>query len=199
MRQLFSWRFVAAAIALVAAVIIARALFTGATPLGIVDEAEPIERSIDLIAPIEMALTTAEFEVQPDGSTAGFIDLILDSERVVRVVPGTLGEVTCDDIGRRNRCALFADMLGEAVIWFAVLPQSPRSTVELPPVVDLDGGDAVFGNGWRIPYAAVIERDCPGEDIATFSDFLRRFGPDSVTVVDLDTRRVVSVRCAAAT
>ncbi len=41
----------------------------------------------------------------------------------------------------------------------------------------------------------VIERDCGGEDIPTFSDFLRRFGPDSVTIVDLESRQVTSVRC----
>jgi len=41
----------------------------------------------------------------------------------------------------------------------------------------------------------VIERDCPGEDIPTFADFLRRFGSDSVSIVDLITRQVVAVRC----
>jgi uncharacterized protein related to proFAR isomerase len=90
---------------------------------------------------------------------------------------------------------VFADMLGDAVVWFAILPQAPRATVELPPIVDLVDGRAVFESGWRIPYAPVIERDCEGEDIPTFSDFLRRFGPDSVTIVDLETRQVTTVRC----
>jgi hypothetical protein len=41
----------------------------------------------------------------------------------------------------------------------------------------------------------VIERECDGVDIPTFSDFLRRFGADSVTIVDLATRQVTAVRC----
>ena len=113
----------------------------------------------------------------PSGVTTGFLDLTLDAERVVRIVPGTLGEIDCDELDGTNRCAVFADMLGDAVVWFAILPQAPRATVELPPIIDLDDGRAVFDNGWRIPYAPVIERECEGEDIPTFSDFLRRFGP----------------------
>ena len=97
-----------------------------------------------------------------------------------------------------NQCVLLADTLGDAVVWFSILPAAPRGTVELPPIIDLDEGEAVFENGWRIPYAPVIERDCEGEDIPTFSDFLARFGPDSVTIVDLETRQVVGVRCGEA-
>ena len=122
-------------------------------------------------------------------------DLVVDAERVVRIVPGTLGEIDCDELEVPNRCAVFADMLGDAVVWFAILPQAPRATVELPPIIDLNDGLAVFDSGWRIPYAPVIERECDGEDIPTFSDFLRRFGPDSVTIVDLETRQVTAVRC----
>jgi hypothetical protein len=43
----------------------------------------------------------------------------------------------------------------------------------------------------------VIERQCEGQDILSFSDFLKRFGPDSVTIVDLGTRQVTAVRCGA--
>jgi uncharacterized protein related to proFAR isomerase len=67
--------------------------------------------------------------------------------------------------------------------------------VELPPIIDLDDGDAVFDNGWRIPYAPVIERECGNEDFPSFADFLERRGPESVTIVDLETRLVVAARC----
>jgi hypothetical protein len=194
-RQLFNWRFVAAVAALAGLALLAKAILTDDDAIDAVIEPETIERHIDLIEPIQSATETGTFAVLPTGATTGFLDLALDAQRVVRIVPGTLGEVTCDELDQRNRCAILADMLGDAVVWFAILPQAPRATVELPPIVDLDEGDAVFENGWRIPYAPVIERECEGEDIPTFSDFLRRFGPESTTILDLETREVVAVRC----
>jgi hypothetical protein len=175
--------------------LLARAILTDDSSIDAVIEPLQIERQIDLIEPIESASGAEAFEMPPTGVTTGFLDLTLDAERILRIVPGTLGEIECDELDTPGRCAVFADMLGDAVVWFAILPQAPSATVELPPIVDLDDGRAVFESGWRIPYAPVIERDCDGEDIPTFSDFLRRFGPDSVTIVDLETSLVTSVRC----
>ncbi len=195
MRQLFNWRFVASLGALAVLALLARAVLIDDDAIEAVIEPEVIERQIDLIEPIASATVTDGATNLSMGVTTGDIVLTLDTERVLSIVPGTFGEISCDELDVANRCAVFADMLGDAVVWFAILPQAPRATVELPPVVDLDDGQAVFDNGWRIPYAPVIERDCGGEDIPTFSDFLRRFGPDSVTIVDLETRQVASVRC----
>ena len=195
MRQIFNWRFVATLGALAALALLARAILTDDASIEAVIEPEVIERKIDLIEPIVSARQTEAFSVTPSGVTTGLLDLSVDADRVVRIVPGTLGEVDCDELEVPNRCAVFADMLGDAVVWFAILPQAPRATVELPPIIDLNDGLAVFDSGWRIPYAPVIERECDGEDIPTFSDFLRRFGPDSVTIVDLETRQVTAVRC----
>lgn len=195
MRQLFNWRFVAALAALGALALLAQAIVADDSSIATVIEPEVVERQIDLLAPIESATQAGGFAVLETGATTGFMELRLDAERALQIVPGTLGEIDCDELDTPNRCAVFADMLGDAVVWFVILPQAPRATVELPPVIDLVDGQAVFENGWRIPYASVIERDCAGEDIPTFSDFLRRFGPDSVTVVDLESREVTSVRC----
>ena len=198
MRQIFNWRLVAALAALAALALLARAILTDDASIEAVIEPEVIERRIDLIEPIQSATQSATFAVAPSGVTTGFLDLAVDAERVVRIVPGTLGEIDCDELDVSNRCAIFADMLGDAVVWFAILPQAPRATVELAPIIDLNDGLAVFESGWRIPYAPVIERECRGEDIPTFSDFLRRFGPDSVTIVDLESRQVTAVRCGEA-
>lgn len=195
MRQLFNWRFVAAIAALGALALLAQAILTDDTSIEAVIEPELTERRIDLIEPIAGASRDAAFTVLPSGLTTGSLDLTLDAERVLRIVPGTLGQIDCDDLDEANRCAVLADMLGDAVVWFAILPQGSRATVELPPITDLVDRRAVFDNGWLIPYAPVIERDCSGEDIPTFSDFLRRFGPDSVTILDLESRQITSVRC----
>jgi hypothetical protein len=194
-RQLFNWRFVAAVAGLAVLALLAREVLTDDAPIEAVIEDQVIERTIDLIEPIESATVSEGLAVSRDGLTDGFIDLTLDAERVLRIVPDTYGEIECDALDVADRCAVLADMLGDAVVWFAILPQGPSATVELPPIIDLVDGRAVFENGWRIPYAPVIERDCDGEDIPTFSDFLRRFGPDSVTVLDLELRLITSVRC----
>jgi hypothetical protein len=81
------------------------------------------------------------------------------------------------------------------VVWFALVPQTEGMTAELPAILDLDEGYALFGNGWRVPYAAVIERDCGDIDIPSFSDFLRDYGEDSVSIVDLNLQQVTEVRC----
>lgn len=194
MRQLFSWRFVAAIGAVAALGLLARAVLADDDPIDAVIDPDPIERSIDVLEPIVSVEQTIDFDV--DGVTTGYLDLGLPDDRTMRIAPGTFGEIECDELGEANRCAVFADTLGEAVIWFSILPVAPRNTVELGPIVDLVDGDAVFENRWRIPYAPVIERECDGEDIPTFADFLERFGPRSITVVDLETRQVVSARCA---
>jgi hypothetical protein len=194
-RQIFNWRFIATIAALAGLALVARAILTDDSSIEAVIEPEVIERRIDLIEPIQSATRSPDFRVTRSGVTSGFLDLTLDAERSVRIVPGTYGEISCDELDGTNRCAVLADMLGEAVVWFAIVPQAPRATVELPPIIELVDGRAVFESGWRIPYAPVIERDCEGEDIPTFSDFLRRFGPDSVTIVDLEARQVTTVRC----
>ena len=194
MRQLFSWRFLAAIAAVAALGLVAQAVLADDDPIDAVIDPDPIDRNIDVIEPIVSTAQSIDFEVE--GVTTGYIDLELPGERVLSITPGTLGEITCDELDQDNRCAVFADMLGDAVIWFAILPMAPRNTVELPPIIELDDGDAVFESGWRIPYAPVIERECDGEDIATFADFLERFGSRSITVVDLETRLVASARCA---
>ncbi len=195
MRQLFSWRLLAAVAALGVLALLARALLADDNSIDAVIDPDPIERRIDVFEPIVSADRSDDFAIEPTGVSTGFLDLALTGERVVRIFPGTFGEVACDGLGLPNRCVLLADTLGDAVVWFAILPAAAGGRVELPPIVELTDGEAVFENGWRVPYAPVIDRDCEGEDIPTFSDFLRRFGPDSVTLFDLATRQVVEVRC----
>ena len=193
MRQLFSWRFVAAIGAVAALALLAQAVFGGDDPLDAVVDPDPIERSIDVIEPIVGVEQSIDFAVER--TTTGYLDIALTDDRRMRIAPGTFGELSCEELDQSARCAVFADTLGDAVIWFSIMPIAPRNTVELPPIIELDDGDAVFDNGWRVPYAPVIERECNGEDFPSFADFLERYGPQSVTIVDLETRQVVAARC----
>ena len=195
MRQLFTWRFVAVVAALAGLALFVSAVVADDDPLAAVLEPEVPDRRIDLIAAVFLMETSDDFEVGSDGLTRGFLDFTLDNRKVLRVAPGTAGQVDCR-LTSISSCVVFVDLLGEAVIWFAVLPRAERNTVELPPIIDLEDGYAVFGNGWQIRYPPFIDRKCEGEDIVSFSDFLRRFGPGSTTVVDVETQQVLRVRCA---
>lgn len=165
------------------------------------EDGELIKRRIDVISSAVRIEQSDDFEVGPDGRTVGILDAVLDpdGQRVMRIAPRTPGQISCRALGLPNRCVVLADLLGEAVVWFAILPKAPRETVELPPIVDLQDGFAIFENGWEIAYPPVIDRDedgsCLGQDIPSFSDFLRRFGPNSTTVVDLVTQEVSQVQC----
>jgi len=205
-RQLLTWRFLAAIGALALLAVGVNAAFAGAEKSGEIAVVAPatfdangnlIPRRIDLIEPVAFVVPSPDFEIGEDGLTVGVLDAVLDADRIARIVPGTPGEVTCANFDDPNRCVLVADVLGDAVVWFALMPRGPRDTVELAPIVDLQDGYALFVNGWEVLYAPVIERDADtcGDDVVSFSDFLRRFGPGSITVVDLETRQVTLVIC----
>lgn len=211
-RQVLTLRFLGAIVALGLLAVGVDAVFASANQQGSIAIAGPsnrdadgnlITRRIDVVAPAQRIERSGDFEVGPNGRTVGVLDAVLDEAglRVMRVAPGTPGEISCGAIALPNRCVVLADVLGEAVVWFAILPKAPRETVELPPIVDLQEGYALFENGWELPYPPLIDRDsddggsCAGEDIPSFSDFLRRFGPNSTTIVDLETQKVSQVRC----
>ena len=197
MRQILSVRFVAALAALLGLTIAVQTVFADEDPIDeVVDEVTTVpDRRIDLIAIVERIEQSPDFAFAEDGTTLGLLDAEFADGRVMRVAPGTPGEITCTATRLVNRCVVLADLVGEAVLWFALLPRGPNNTVVLPPIVDLEDGYAIFENGWQVKYPPVIERECGNEDIPTFSDFLRRFGPNSISIVDLETQLVTSVRC----
>ena len=54
-----------------------------------------------------------------------------------------------------------ADLLGEAVVWFALVPMSASPTsVQLPSIDTIDEGVATLVNGWQLRYAPVLDRRC---------------------------------------
>ena len=195
MRQLFTWRFLAAVAALAGLALIVNAVIVDDDQLAAVLEPEIPEHRVDLIAGVFITETSDDFAIGQDGLTRGFVDFTLQNRKIMRVAPGTPGEVNCR-LSSISSCVVFVDLLGEAVVWFSLEPKAERNIVELGPIVDLEDGYALFASGWQIKYPPVIERRCEGEDIVSFSDFLRRFGPGSTTVIDVATQRVLRVRCA---
>lgn len=192
MRQFFSWRFWATLVALVvvtAAIVVFTSDDSASDDRG---QRTTENRRVDLAS----FVYTAEQDRfrMVDGYSRGFLNLVLDGARTVHIQPGTPGEVSCERLDEPGRCGVVADLLGDAVVWFAILPLGPRLTIELPPIVDLEDGYAILTNAWELRYAPVLDRRCDKET-ESFQQFLRELGPESTTIVDPGENRVTAVAC----
>lgn len=156
-------------------------------------------RDVELVAVVAEARLDDGFAIL-DGRTTANASLALDDGRRVEVFAGTRGEVTCSRPAEPNACVLLADMLGSAVVWFALLdvdPDTPSSVLRLPGLVDmLAGGDlGVLPNGWVVRLTTGVVRTCDTETVS-LRDFINSFPADaSVTVLDLYADEVVEVVC----
>ena len=195
MREIFSLRFFAAIGAVIASFLIASAVVGGGAE--VVSEEEvtaQLIRRVDLVERVERFQDDgASFAVQ-DGVAVNGTVLVLDERRSARIVPGTPGEDRCP-IGRRiGACALIADLLGEAVIWFRLEPVAPGGVVDFGPIVSLDDDVATLADGLQLPYAPVLARRCDTE-FDSFSAFRRELGESFVSRYTLSERRLTDVIC----
>ena len=152
------------------------------------------ERTIDLVTWVFAVQTPPGFEMV-DGRTNMDFALIVDATRTMIVTKGTPGEIDCPDLTELARCSVAADLLGDGVLWFSIVPGVPGPTVELPPVAELlDGGWVRLANGWVVPHAPVVDRNCP-EDTASLTEFIELFGDKATSTFNFDQQQIVKVTC----
>ena len=130
----------------------------------------------------------------------------LDDLRTLTILEGTLtdsyeGVSACTDFVTPNACVLMADMLGDAVVWFAIVASDATNNQEfltLPGLVDMqdNGNEGVLRNGWIVKLATPVKRNCETNDTTSLRDFITRF-PDaaSTSTMNLITDNIVSVKC----
>lgn len=202
MRQIFTLRFVAAVGAVVGLFFLLTTVFATQEAVdgdpGAEGAAGVRLHRIDLVDPVVSA-SNPGFAVV-DGVAAVDTDLMLDAQRRLRVVAGTPGEVYCDVHGAAGGCAVVADLLGEGVVWFALVPGGHDTSIELPAIDTLDDGVATLVNGWQLPYAPVLDRRCRDErnedvEFASYREFREVLGDDFVAIYDTVERRLVAVEC----
>ena len=153
------------------------------------------ERRIDLIAPVFLVQADPATSIV-NGVTTGRIQIRVDGFRYMNIQPGTPGEDRCAALSELASCVVAVDLLGEAVLWFSLLPAEPRNEVTLPAVVELrDNSLALLSNGWLVKHADVVSRNCD-EDVASFSAFVRDHAEGSTTTFSLDQQQITSVTCA---
>ena len=194
MRQFFSWRIWGAFIALaVLAVSLKVVLPAGARS----DPANigPTPRTVQFVSRVYLVKASNTFTVN-GGSVSGSAEFILDGQRTMHIYQGTPGEITCDDYTVIGRCVVLADLLGDAVVWFALVPVETGLKVVAPPIVALlDDGIAQLSNGWLVPHANAVDRSCPAET-DSLTEFIRDFGPQSSTIIDVSRHQIVQVKCS---
>ncbi|CAB5019567.1 MAG: hypothetical protein EBY23_00850 [Actinobacteria bacterium] len=135
------------------------------------------------------------------GTTRSTARLALDDARTVYIADGTPGEITCTDFSSPNACVLIAELLGDAVVWFALAPATSETLltrVALPPVVDmLNGGDfAVLSNGWVVPLATPTKRTCSTPTVS-LREFINKFASNMNVSLNLSTDHIDVVTCTS--
>ena len=163
-------------------------------------------RKIDLVASVNSINVDSGWSEENGVTRGGAMRLSLDDLRVLTVQEGTLtaeygSTSACTDFIKPNACVLLADMLGDAVVWFALVPADAiagREFLTLPGLVDMqaNGDEGILRNGWVVKLATPVKRECGDVVTSSLRDFITRF-PDqlSKTIVNLTTDNVVSVRC----
>lgn len=163
-------------------------------------------RRIDTFAVAESVNVDTGWSVV-DGETTAAMRLSLDDLRTLTIPAGTLAHEgdfvpTCTSFAVARSCVFLADMLGEAVVWFALVPADRVRGTErltLPGLVDMrsNGDEGVLANGWVVPLATPVARDCGDTDTSNLREFIVRFGGEaSRSVVDLVRDEVVRVQCS---
>ena len=159
----------------------------------------PVPHRVEVVA-VVASIEAADNWSIVEGRTVGEATLALDDGRTITVTSSTAGEITCTDFEVANACVLLADVLGPAVVWFALVPADAEDgdvVLTLPALVDmLDGGDlGVTSNGWVVPLTTGVKRTCDVETVS-LRDFINKFAPNSaVTVLDLLRDEVTEVIC----
>lgn len=197
MRQFLSLRFWLALGALAGLALLLVVLFQRASPPagaeGVVGESS-VERHIDLVSWIYQAYPQPGFEVR-DGVATADLSLQLDGTRTMVIKAGTPGELNCPALEKAAQCTVAADLLGDAVLWFGIVPGKPGSTVVLPAVMEMvDSPWVRLSNGWVVRRAERVERACPA-DTSSLTDFIRTYGDAATSTFNFETQKVVRVTC----
>ncbi len=203
MRQVFSVRFFAAVGAVAGLLFVLTSVFA---TRAVIDDAtggdgsEPtVLRAIDFVDRIDSA-TPAPIVLDANGVTVADTRLVIDASRAVTLHATTPGEVHCDP-AVPGACAFVADLLGEAIVWFAIVPMGAAPTVVPLPAIDTwDEGLATLVNGWQVRFAPTLDRRCrdasnDDEEFDSYREFREVFGEDFTALFEIPEQRLDAVVC----
>jgi hypothetical protein len=149
---------------------------------------------VDLVA-VVAKVTAAPGFVVADGAASADASLLLDANRTMVIKAGTPGDSTCAALGQPEQCVIAATLLGDAVLWFSIVPGSPGASISLPAITSLpEAGWAQLANHWVVRRASVIDRNCV-TDTSSITDFIHQFGKRATSTFNLETQKLTKVVC----
>jgi hypothetical protein len=161
--------------------------------IGRAPSAAVAEHRVNLVQPVYSIQADPGFAVV-DGVTNAEMHLSLDATRTMVVKPGTPGQITCSRLAEINQCIVAADLLGNAVVWFSLIPNPQRASLLLPGVTEVRADNWVLlANGWEVARNEVVERNC---DVAGLQDFVDQYGGSlSTSTFSFEQQEIVKVTC----
>lgn len=194
MRQFFSWRLWAALAALIGLVVVLKLVLPADTSES-APVAGPPERRIDFVSLVFLVQPDSKFGIV-DGLVTGSADVIIDNRRTMRLVEGTPGSIDCPQYTEIGKCVVVANLLGDAVVWFELVPILPNFKINTAPVVEtLDDAMVRLENGWLIRRASTVDRRCK-QETGSLQEFINSFGAGSTTIIDVPSQKVTAVVCS---
>ncbi len=198
MRQFLSPRFWLSLGALAGLLVLLVVVFgrdtpsSGAQSPGVPTADEP--RHLDLVSWVYLATPAPGFALD-QGVTTSDLSLQLDGTRTMVIKAGTPGEIDCPTLTQAAQCTVAVDLLGDAVLWFALVPGAPGPAISLPAVTQvLDSPWVQLANGWAVRRANVVERSC-AEDTTSLGDFIRTYGDAATSTFNFEQQEIVKVTC----
>lgn len=151
------------------------------------------EHRVNLVLPVYSIQADPGFAMV-DGVTGSDMQLALDATRVMMVKTGTPGQITCSKLAEINQCVVAADLLGDAVVWFSLIPNPQRASLLLPGVTEVRKDNwLLLSNGWEVARNDVVERNC---DATGLDDFVRQFGGIlSTSTFSFEQQEITKVTC----
>ena len=131
MRQLLTLRFCLTLLALLALTGVAMVIAShneDAKPEVLISE--PAGRSVDFVALVQTAQLPLGFAMVGGRANADLY-LVIDAARTMLVKEGTPGEIDCPLIAEPSQCIVAADLLGDGVLWFSLIPGTAVNRAEI--------------------------------------------------------------------
>jgi hypothetical protein len=198
-RQFLSFRFWLTLVTLVAVTgVLVLLLRNQSPPPGLPTASAEVASThrVDLMAVVAKVTAAQGFDVA-DGAASADISLLLDANRTMVIKAGTPGDSTCTALDQPQQCVVAVTLLGDAVLWFSLVPGAAGATISLPSITSLpEAGWAQLANHWVVRRASVIERNC-ASDTSSLTDFIHQFGKRATATFNLDTQRLTKVVCTA--
>jgi hypothetical protein len=194
-RALLSLRFVAAVAGIFALLFVVQSITATDEEEPVVSDvaASPVTRVINLAERLDGS--TTRFAVTPGGVSASTATFTIEEQRSVTIIEGTPGINDCSIAERaQGNCAIFADLLGEAVVWFSLQPVVNDEYVVMPAVTGFENGLAILNNGMRLAHAPAFTRRCPDEYVS-FTEMRTEVGTDFVTWWSLEDAELTDAVC----